>query len=132
MHPVQYFLGATSLGLAALLTLGCDNSTAPVTPTEGEIVIVVSTTGPTDAVDPDGYTLSIDGGPAQSLGINALVTIGSLPWGKHLIQLEGLASNCSLSSLSDTNPLNVDLIPNKLHKAISFVVLCNGEEDPWG
>lgn len=132
MHRIHYFVDATSLGLAAILTVGCDNSVAPVTPTEGEIVIVVSTTGSTDAVDPDGYTLSIDGGPAQPLGINALVTVGSLPWGKHLIRLEGLASNCSLSSLSGTNPRNVDLSPDKSHPAISFDVSCSGGEDPWG
>jgi hypothetical protein len=128
MHATRNYLGVTSLGLAALLTLGCDNSTAPVTPGAGEIVIAVSTIGSTSNVDPDGYTLSIDWERAQTVSINSLVKIGSLQWGRHSIQLEGLASNCSLT---DTSPRYIDVLPNKLLPAVSFVVSCGAEEGGW-
>jgi hypothetical protein len=127
MRTTNHYLGATLLGLAAILTLGCDNSTAPVTPTVGEILITVWTTSPNSGFDADGYTLIIDGGPPQAIAVQAMVTIPTLSWGRHLIALDGVASNCTVS---DTNPRWVDVVASKSHPAVSFYVSCTG--DPNG
>lgn len=129
MHRIHYSLGVTSLGLAALLALGCDNSTAPVTPTAGTLLISVSTIAENTNVDRDGYTLSIDGGPAQAVGHTAMLSIGSLPWGRHHVQLEGVAENCSVS---ETNSRYFDVSQDKAYPVISFVVTCSGEGDGGG
>jgi hypothetical protein len=130
MHRIHESLGFTSLGLAALLALGCDHSTAPDTPTTGAVVISVSTIySNVINLDPDGYTLSIDDGPDQAVSVNAFLTIGSLPFGKHVIHLRGLAANCSTN---ETLSRQIDISPTRAASAISFVVTCKGEEDDGG
>ena len=57
---------ATTLLVLAMLSLGCDDSTGPVT---GAIGITVSTAGETIDRDPNGYILSIDGGQTQAVGV---------------------------------------------------------------
>ena len=101
MRVTSYYLGATFLGLAAILTLGCDDSRPPAGPVTGAIEITVATASASIDIDPDGYSLSIDGGPGLPVGVNAAVTIGALPTGKHLVRLDGVAPNCSVSG---TNP----------------------------
>lgn len=135
MQVARYYLAAGLLGIAAILTLGCDNSadpftpTGPVTPTLGPLQIRVSTSSPNSGVDADGYSLSIDGGPAQAVGINAMVTFGALSWGRHLITLEGVASNCSVS---DTNSRWVDITANGFLLVVSFNVTCIGDPNGAG
>ena len=114
-------LTATVLGLAAILSLGCDDSTGPTT---GAIRVAVSTSGANSDVDPDGYTVSIDGGPTQTIGLNTAVTIANLPPGNHLVRLDGLALNCSIAG---TNPLSVDVITGGKASSpvsVSFSVSC--------
>jgi Tol biopolymer transport system component len=107
---------ATTLLALAMLSLGCDDSTAPVT---GAIGITVSTVGDTIDRDHDGYALSVDGGPAQAVSVNASLTIASIPPGNHLVRLDGLAPNCSVSG---TNPRSVEVVANFV--AVSFSVSC--------
>lgn len=45
-------------------------------------------------LDPDGYTVVVDGGAGRSIGINATLEIGSLPDGAHTVQLRDVADNC--------------------------------------
>ena len=125
---------ATFLGLAASLTLGCDDSNgpaAPVPPT-GAIEITVSTASAVSDIDPDGYTLSIDGGPGQPVAVNGAVRIGALPNGKHLVRLDGLAANCSVDG---ANPLSVDVIAENTALPVSFSVSCTvqiyGGQGDW-
>lgn len=121
MRPIDCHLIATLLALA-ILTTGCGDTTAP--PTSGAIRVDVSTTGDGGNVDPDGYTLSIDGGPAQTLGAFATVTIADLPIGDHLVQLAGVASNCSVFG---TNPRPVVVAGMRDANAptiVPFVVTC--------
>jgi hypothetical protein len=117
-----------SLGLAAILTLGCDDSIGPPAPTTGSIEITVSTAGENIDVDPDGYILSIDGVPAlrrwlaaRSVGVNATLTVGSLPTGRYLVRLDGLAANCSVSS---PNPRSVDVTADEAAFPVPFSVTC--------
>jgi hypothetical protein len=128
MRAHNYNFGRPALlTLAAILILGCDNSTAPIKPTLGAILISVWTTSPNSGFDADGYTLHIDGGPPRAVAVSATVTIGALPWGTHLIALDGVASNCTVS---DTNTRSVNLVANKSVLAVSFLVTCIG--DPNG
>jgi TolB protein len=73
-----------------LLACGSPSSTGPTT---GGIHITTSTTGST--LDSDGYAVSVDGGSMQNIGINASLTDSGLPTGDHLVQLLGVAANCS-------------------------------------
>ena len=75
---------ATTLLIVATLSLGCDDSTGPLT---GAIGIIVSTAGETIDRDPDGYILSIDGAQAQAVDVNASLSIANLPAGTHLVRL---------------------------------------------
>jgi hypothetical protein len=116
-------VAATFLGLAAVVTLGCGDSTGPIAPAPpptGAIEVTVSTESGSVDVDPDGYTLSVDGGPSQAVGVNATVTIGALSTSTHLLRLDGLAANCSVSG---TNPRWVDVIADQ-RASLSFSVSC--------
>jgi hypothetical protein len=121
MRATHGYLAATFLGFAAILTLGCDDSTGPAQPTTGAIQITVSTAGATVDIDPDGYTLSIDRGPGQAVAVNAAVTIGALSSGKHHVRLDGLASNCSVNG---SNPRSVEVIAGQSAAPLSFAVSC--------
>ena len=79
MHITHYHL-STFVGLAAILTLGCDNdSTGPTTEPTGSIEITVATQGADIDVDSDGYSLHIGGAGSQAVGVNAIVTVADLP-----------------------------------------------------
>ena len=123
---------AAFLGLAAILTMGCGDSIGPAAQTTGVILISVSTTSASTDVDPDGYTLSIDGQPGQPVGVNANVTMGALLAGTHLVRLDGVASNCSVSG---PNPLSVYVFPDNAPSPVSFSVSCgaqgSGGEGYW-
>jgi Tol biopolymer transport system component len=61
----------------------------------GIVAISVSTTGLD--LDPDGYTLRLDDGTQQAVGINATVLFNQVSRGKHLLTLAGAAGNCSVA-----------------------------------
>jgi Tol biopolymer transport system component len=64
-------------------------------PTTGAITITTSTAG----VDPDwdGYTVSIDGGSAQTIGADGSLTLSSLAAGSHNVALGGVAEHCTVN-----------------------------------
>ncbi len=72
------------------------------TATTGSILVRATTTGA--APDPDGYTVSLDGGDARAVGINDSLTVASILPGNHTVHLAGVAANCKVSG---TNPLSV-------------------------
>jgi Tol biopolymer transport system component len=75
--------------------------TAPVAfavvciPAIGSLVITSATGGP--APDPDGYTITVDGADRGPLGVNEVVSVTGIPAGDHVVGLEGVAENCSVS-----------------------------------
>lgn len=81
----------------------------------------VSTAGASIDLDPDGYALSVDGEPGRAVGVNAIVVFVALPAGNHLVRLDGLAPNCSVSG---SNPRSVEAIAGKAASHISFSVSC--------
>jgi hypothetical protein len=120
MRTTRDRYAAAFLGLGAILILGCGDSIGPGVPTTGSIEITVSTaSAPTD-IDPDGYALRIDDELRQAIDVNGAVTIGALPRGRYLVRLDGLATNCSVSS---TNPLWVNVISTRVSR-VSFSVSC--------
>jgi hypothetical protein len=66
--------------------------------------ISVSTTTGGLHLDPDGYTVSIDGGAGHPIGINGTFTVPNLPVGDHALEVTGLAANCAVGG---DNPLTV-------------------------
>lgn len=95
---------AILLGFSIILSSGCHEPTAS---TSGAIAVTVSTAGANIDPDPDGYALSVDGGPDKAVGVNATVTVADLPTGNHQVRLDGVASNCSVAG---ANPRSVDVI----------------------
>ena len=89
------FCAASSL--LAALACGGSESTGPST---GSVQVTASTTG-TD-LDPDGYTVAVDGGAGQSLPVNGTVTFSQLSAGSHQVALSGVATNCTASAQNPT------------------------------
>src|SRR6266480_3233964 len=63
--------------------------------TTGNLTVNTSTSG--SNLDPDGYTVTVDGGSQQALGINGSVTYTNLAAANHTLAIAGVASNCTVS-----------------------------------
>src|SRR5439155_394789 len=91
---------------AAILWIGaaCRDSAAPNTDPSyllgdltGNIAITAATSGASGDLDPDGYTVTLDGTTSRAIGINASVTFTGLTPGSHSVVLSGVAANCTVS-----------------------------------
>src|SRR5438445_9688406 len=76
--------------LATVLSLNPGAAQAP-----GNLTVSTSTTG--SNLDPDGYTVAVDGGPGQAIGINGSVTFTNLAASSHSVTLSGVAANCTVT-----------------------------------
>ena len=125
IHPSHSHRSASLLALASIFTLACIGAIEPL-PTTATIVVIVSTAG--SAVDPDGYGLSINGGEQQVIGTNSTISIGPLTKGSYVLELQGLAANCSVMG---RNPLPIDLrnLRSASPVTVSFYVRCNADDD---
>jgi len=61
----------------------------------GNLTVSTSTSG--SRLDPDGYTVTVDGGSPQAIGINGSVSYTNLSAGNHTVAISGVASNCAVS-----------------------------------
>src|SRR5207237_5466625 len=61
----------------------------------GNLTVSTSTSG--SNLDPDGYTVTVDGGASQAVGTNGSVTFSGLSAASHTVVLSGVARNCSVS-----------------------------------
>ncbi|MGH7525877.1 MAG: hypothetical protein ACREMX_04160 [Gemmatimonadales bacterium] len=61
-------------------------------PGTGSLLITTATSG--SFLDPDGYTVRLDGGSEQAIGINATLVLSNVPAGPHTVELSSVASNC--------------------------------------
>ena len=111
-NPIRWL----SVGLVGALLACGEDLTAPET---GTLEVTSSTMG--DALDPDGFALSLDGGAAQPLGPNASLTLADLPAGSHTLSLSGLAPNCVVST---PNPLTAT-VPAGGTARVAFEVACS-------
>jgi len=103
------------LVLAALVA-SCGDGTAP--PAVGQLLLVTTTTG--DDIDADGYTYSVDGGPAQAIASNASVPVSQVLAGSRTITFAGVAGNCVAAT---TAPVVVTVAANE-SREIRFDVAC--------
>jgi hypothetical protein len=87
--------------------------------TSGSLQISTSTTGSNP--DPDGYTVSVDGGAAQPIGVNATLPVAGVPAGAHQVALSGLASNCSVQG---DNPKQVTVSVGA-SASVAFTITCS-------
>ena len=98
-----------------VFTVGCTASPAP-----GDLTVSTTTTG--SDLDPDGYTVTVDGGQSKAIGTNGSVTFGGIPAGDHRVALSGVAGNCSVSG---DNPRAVT-VPAGGTASTTFSVSCGG------
>jgi hypothetical protein len=82
--------------------------------------LTITTTTSGVELDPDGYTIQIDGHAAGPVGVQATLTIDPLPDGQHSIELSGLAANCSVSG---PNPQTATTQAGATAR-VTFAVVC--------
>lgn len=66
----------------------------------GQIELAVASTG--DSLDPDGYTLRLDGAAPHTIPVNGTALVDSVAPGSHHLSLGGAAFNCSLADTALT------------------------------
>lgn len=89
------------------------------TPT-GAVMVRTTTVG--IFLDPDGYTVSLDGGPAQPIGPDATMTLTGVPVGDHTLRLTGVALNCALAGDNS----QTGTVVNGATLEVLFQVSCRG------
>ncbi len=112
--------GARTTFVAALMlsiqACGCDDD--PIAPATGSIEVSTVTTG--GGTDPDGYTVSVDGGTGVSVAANGSVVIPGLSEGNHSVSLTGVDAACTVTS---GEPLTVAVVARTTVQA-AFEVTC--------
>ena len=88
------------------------------TATTGNLTVSTSTTG--SSLDPDGYTVTVDGGSPQAIGINASVSYTNLATGNHTVAITGVAANCTVSG----GPSQTVSVPSGGTATAPFTVSC--------
>jgi hypothetical protein len=90
-----------------------------IQPGTGSIQVTTSTSG--TPPDPDGYSLSVDGGAAQSIGINSNQTFAGLSVGTHSVRLTGASSNCKVAG---ENPRSLAVTQGQT-ATTAFAITCS-------
>ena len=99
----------------------CNGTDETDAPTVGAIRVTVSTEG--SSPDPDGYSLTVDGGARRPVAVNEQLTLEDLAPGTRRIRLEGLEANCYVSGDAERS---VNLQPGG-REDLEFIVVCPGE-----
>ena len=96
----------------------------------GSLTVQAPTSGPAADIDPDGYTVTVDGTHVQQLDVNGSVTFPDLTTGTHTVEITGVDAPCIVTSF---NPQTVE-VPG----TVTFSVSCGGGgklalgEGAWG
>jgi hypothetical protein len=90
------------LFVGAVACSGDDDLVQP--PNNGTLEITTSTTGV--EMDPDGYTVRVDAGDPQTIGVAGTIQLTDLTSGNHTVQLDGLAGNCTVAG---ENPRTISI-----------------------
>src|SRR5256885_8097655 len=88
------------------------------TPTTGTLNVSTTTTGAN--LDPDGYTVTVDGTNSASIADNGSQSFTNLSSGSHTVALSGLAANCTVSG-GNSQSANV---PAGGSVSVAFQVSC--------
>ena len=107
-------VSATISGVAITQT-----ATVTVTAPTGNLTVFTSTSG--TSLDPDGYTVTVDGGNSRAIGINTSTTYNGLSATSHNVALSGVASTCAVSG---SNPRSVT-VPSGGTANTTFSVTCS-------
>src|SRR5207249_3599487 len=94
-------------------------------PPTGDLTVTNATTG--QDLDPDGYTVTVDGGQSRSLGVNTSTTYSGLTAASHTVELTGIAANCSVSG---QNPRTVSVATGGT--TTTFTITCAALPPPTG
>jgi large repetitive protein len=71
------------------------HTVAPPSADVGQVQITTTSTG--FDLDADGYEFSVDGGPSQTIAVNATATVPGLAAGTHTVVLSGVSANCTVA-----------------------------------
>jgi hypothetical protein len=92
----------------------------------GSVEVTTTTTGASP--DVDGYTVKLDGGTDEPVGVNATLSLPNVAPGTHSVELGGLAANCTIEG---ENPLHVTVAAGA-PVAAAFGISCpTPAESPW-
>jgi hypothetical protein len=119
MSPaVRLYLIKFSLCALPLAGLACggEGGTDVVLPS---LAVTTTTTGV--ELDPDGYSIVVDGQPAGSIGVQATLAFSRLAAGQHTVELLGVAANCVLGG---ENPRAVDVADGST-ATVEFAIVCS-------
>jgi hypothetical protein len=99
------------------VTAGVDTTaTFNIDCTSGSLTVQASTSGPAEDIDPNGYTVTVDGTIVKQLDVNGSVSFPSLTTGTHSVALSGVDDPCIITSF---NPQTVE-VPG----TVTFFVNC--------
>jgi len=87
-------------------------------PSPGSLAVTAFTTGAD--LDPDGYTVAIDGAAGQPLPVNGTATFSELRPGSHSVAVSDIAANCAVTG---QNPATVTATSAATVQA-AFQILC--------
>jgi hypothetical protein len=71
-------------------------------------------------LDPDGYSLVVDGGQSQAIGLDATLVVDRLADGAHSVDLSGVAQNCAPQG---DNPRTVTVTSGST-ASVAFAITC--------
>lgn len=133
MRLTHYNSSSTLIGFVVMMTLGCDGPNGPPTgpltaPKTGAIHIIVSTDGADSDLDTDGYGITVDAKFGLAIGVQGAVTIDHLAATTHFVNLNGLASNCSVAV---SNNRWVDVVAGGLAE-LAYKVECHPTDGDCG
>jgi hypothetical protein len=111
----SFVLGSGLLFALSAIACSGDSLTTPGTTT---LQITTSTAG--TELDPDGYTVQVDAGAPQAIGLSASIQSTDVSPGDHAVQLAGMAPNCTVSG---DNPHTVSVAAGQT-ATVSFAVTC--------
>jgi hypothetical protein len=84
----------------------------------GSVAVTAATTG--IDLDPNGYSVLMDGNFVRHVDVNGVVTIPDVPEGDHVVQLGDVAPNCSVAG---SNPDTIHVTVNDTAR-LTFQVTC--------
>jgi hypothetical protein len=112
--PYRFLVGSVLPAVVFLVACG-DRDTGVEAP---DLQVTTSTTG-TD-LDPDGYSLSIDGDQGRAVGVTDTLELSGLTAGSHDVLLGGVIENCTVQG---ENPRTVNIVSGSTGQA-DFIVVC--------
>ena len=119
-HQPRLRRAATRTALGLLLGGAACGYSSPSSSSGGLALNVTSATTGAHP-DPDGYSLTVDGGSPQTLAANGTLRLQQLTAAQHVLTLGGLAANCAVTT---ANPLQVDLSVTYPTQNVGFQVSC--------